>query len=71
MLQGDFGTSLSTQRPVLVDFMALFPATLELAVTAMVIAVIINLFNVRITSLCNRVAALRMTFERPAIAGSG
>ena len=31
LLHGDFGISFSTKKPVLSEFMALFPATLELA----------------------------------------
>ncbi len=42
LLHGDFGTSLSTSNPVLGEFLTLFPATLELTVAAMLIAVIIG-----------------------------
>src|SRR5512143_1344304 len=38
ILHGDFGTSLSTNASVLGEFMALFPATLELSIAAMLIA---------------------------------
>ncbi|QEX15818.1 peptide ABC transporter permease [Hypericibacter terrae] len=41
VLQGDFGKSIVTKNPVLEDFFALFPATLELAICAMVFAVVI------------------------------
>lgn len=37
LLQGDLGTSLATNRPVAVDLRAFFPATIELATTAIVI----------------------------------
>jgi len=43
VLHGDFGISLSTKRPVFAEFLALFPATLELAVVAMVIAILIGI----------------------------
>lgn len=43
ILQGDFGTSLSTKRPVLTDFLTLFPATVELALIAMLLAIIIGI----------------------------
>jgi len=43
VLQGDLGKSISTKRPVLDEFLELFPATLELAFCAMVIAVVIGL----------------------------
>lgn len=39
LLHGDFGTSIVTQRPVLSEFFTLFPATVELAVAAMIFAV--------------------------------
>ncbi len=39
LLQGDLGTSIRTHRPVLQDITAFFPATLELSVLAILIAV--------------------------------
>ena len=39
VLHGDFGVSLSTNQPVLSEFLTLFPATLELSFFAMLIAV--------------------------------
>ncbi len=36
---GDFGTSIVTRKPVLDEFMTLFPATAELSICAMIIAV--------------------------------
>ncbi|WP_017538886.1 MULTISPECIES: ABC transporter permease [Nocardiopsis] len=39
LLQGDLGQSLQTGRPVLTEFAMKFPATVELAVMAMIIAV--------------------------------
>ncbi len=42
LLHGDFGTSVLTNRPILDEFMELFPATIELGVTAMMLAVIIG-----------------------------
>lgn len=39
LLQGDFGTSISTKRPVLGEFLTLFPATLELSICAILFAV--------------------------------
>lgn len=41
--QGDLGTSLQTSRPVLDEFFLRFPATFELGMTAILIAVIIGL----------------------------
>jgi dipeptide transport system permease protein len=43
ILHGDFGTSLLTNRPVLDEFMELFPATVELGLFAMLFAIIIGL----------------------------
>ncbi|WP_279479979.1 ABC transporter permease subunit [Aureimonas sp. SK2] len=39
LFQGDFGTSIVTRRPVLTEFMTLFPATVELSLFAILIAV--------------------------------
>lgn len=43
LAQGDFGTSLSTRRPVAADIAAYLPATLELVVAAMTIAVLLGI----------------------------
>lgn len=43
LAHGDFGTSFVTKRPVAEEFFALFPATVELSVCAMFIAVLIGL----------------------------
>jgi dipeptide transport system permease protein len=43
LLQGDFGTSLVTRRPVVADFATFFPATVELGVCAMIIACLVGL----------------------------
>ncbi len=43
LLSGDFGRSLVTKQPVLDEFFALFPATLELSFCAMLIAVAIGI----------------------------
>lgn len=42
ILQGDFGTSIVTKRPVLQEFLTLFPATLELSFCAMILATVIG-----------------------------
>jgi dipeptide transport system permease protein len=42
LLQGDFGYSFSTKKPVLGEFMARFPATLELAFCAIVLATVLG-----------------------------
>jgi dipeptide transport system permease protein len=43
VLQGDLGDSLITHAPVIVEFKALFPATIELSLAAMLFAVAIGL----------------------------
>lgn len=43
LLQGDFGASISSRRPVLEEFANRFPATVELAVAALLIAVAIGI----------------------------
>jgi len=42
LLQGDFGTSLATNAPVLHEFFALFPATIELSLCAILLAVLLG-----------------------------
>ncbi len=41
--QGDLGRSISTRQPVLSEFLTLFPATIELSVCALALAVLIGL----------------------------
>ncbi len=40
---GDLGTSISTHAPVLSEFLTLFPATVELALCAMIFAVVLGI----------------------------
>ncbi|WP_172328968.1 ABC transporter permease subunit [Mangrovicoccus sp. HB161399] len=42
LFHGDLGTSLVTKKPVLTEFLALFPATVELAVCAILIATLVG-----------------------------
>ncbi len=42
ILHGDFGTSLVTNEKVLTEFATLFPATIELSLSAMILAVVIG-----------------------------
>ena len=42
LLHGNFGFSFSTKQPVLTEFMARFPATLELALCAIVLATLLG-----------------------------
>jgi dipeptide transport system permease protein len=43
VLQGDLGQSFVTKRPVWDEFFALFPATLELSICAMIFAIVLGL----------------------------
>ena len=43
LFHGDFGISLVTKKPVLSEFLALFPATIELGLCAIVLATLIGL----------------------------
>jgi dipeptide transport system permease protein len=43
LLHGDFGTSIISKSPVLQEFLTLFPATLELTITAMLFAVVLGI----------------------------
>lgn len=43
VLTGDFGVSLGTKRPVLNEFMVLFPATVELALCAIILATVVGI----------------------------
>jgi dipeptide transport system permease protein len=43
VLQGDLGNSIETKRPVLDEFMSLFPATVELSLCALLLAILIGL----------------------------
>ncbi len=43
VLSGDLGRSIVTKEPVLSEFLTLFPATIELAICAMTLAVLIGL----------------------------
>ena len=42
LLRGDFGTSIRTGRPVLQDLKQYFPATVELSIFAMIIAIVLG-----------------------------
>lgn len=44
LLHGDLGMSFSTRRPVTADIAAFFPATIELALYALVISTVVGLF---------------------------
>jgi len=43
LAQGDLGTSINTKKPVLTEFLALFPATVELSFAAIFIAIVLGI----------------------------
>src|SRR5699024_6655368 len=43
LAQGDLGTSIRTRRPVLDDLKAFFPATIELALVALILATLLGI----------------------------
>lgn len=43
LIQGDFGTSFTTTRPVLTDLMTFFPATLELSTLGLLLGVVLGI----------------------------
>ena len=43
LLHGNFGQSLVTKKPVLTEFFALFPATVELATCAIILAILVGI----------------------------
>ena len=43
--QGDLGRSIVTKQPVLTEFLTLFPATIELSICAILVAVLIGRFS--------------------------
>ena len=43
LLHGDFGNSIATKKPVLTEFLTLFPATVELSLCAILIAIVIGI----------------------------
>jgi dipeptide transport system permease protein len=43
VLHGDFGISIATHRPVIGEFLTLFPATIELSLFAMLFAVVVGI----------------------------
>lgn len=43
LAQGDFGTSIITRKPVLEEFLTLFPATMELSLFALLLAILFGL----------------------------
>lgn len=68
LLHGNFGTSISTKRPVLGEFLTLFPATLELSFCAMLFASILGI-PAGIISAVKRGSATDQTLMGLALTG--
>ncbi len=43
ILHGDFGSSIATHRPVIQEFLTLFPATVELSLCAIIFAIVLGI----------------------------
>lgn len=71
LLRGDFGISLSSKRPVADDLASRIPATAELALWTMLVAVLLGVLLARVSSLRGRFApVLRLVLFSGASAPS-
>ena len=68
VLQGDLGRSISTHEPVMKEFLALFPATMELAFFAMMLALLVGI-PIGITAALNRSTVLDYSVMGVSLAG--
>jgi dipeptide transport system permease protein len=68
ILTGDFGNSIVTKRPVLGEFLTLFPATLELSLAAILFAVILGV-PVGVFAAVKRGSILDQTVMGAALVG--
>jgi dipeptide transport system permease protein len=68
LLQGDFGNSLVTKKPVLEEFMTLFPATVELSLCAMIFAIVLGI-PAGVLAATNRGKFLDQTIMGTALVG--
>lgn len=68
LLRGDLGTSIRTGNPVLQDLMQFFPATLELSIFAMVIAIVFGV-TFGVISAVHRDKPLDYVFRTISISG--
>jgi dipeptide transport system permease protein len=67
--QGDLGVSIVTKQPVFTEFLSLFPATLELSLVAMIIAVSIGV-PLGVLAALKRGSALDYAVTGVAVAGN-
>jgi len=68
LVQGDFGVSISTKEPVLTEFFARFPATVELALCAMLFSIAIGV-PVGVIAALKRGTVVDYTLMGTALAG--
>ncbi len=68
VLQGDLGRSIATHEPVMKEFLALFPATLELSLCAMLVALLIGI-PVGVIAALNRSSVLDYSVMGVSLAG--
>ncbi len=68
LAHGDFGVSISTKEPVLREFFTLFPATLELALAAMLFAVVLGV-PIGVVAALKRGTVLDYALMGTALAG--
>jgi dipeptide transport system permease protein len=68
VLSGDFGTSIVTKRPVLQEFMTLFPATIELSLCAIVLATVVGV-SIGVLAAVKRRSWLDQGFMGVALVG--
>lgn len=68
ILTGDFGTSIVTKRPVLEEFLTLFPATIELSLCAIVLATVVGV-SVGVLAAVKRGSWLDQGFMGTALVG--
>ena len=60
LLQGDFGVSLSSKRPVIEDLREYFPATLEIAAVAVFLSFFVGLFLGIVSAITRECLILRV-----------
>jgi len=67
-LSGDFGSSIVTKRPVLEEFLTLFPATIELSLCAIILATVVGI-SIGVMAAVKRGSWLDQGFMGVALVG--
>jgi dipeptide transport system permease protein len=68
VLSGDFGSSIVTKRPVLQEFLTLFPATIELSLCAIILATVVGV-SIGVLAAVKRGSWLDQGFMGVALVG--